>query len=232
VTLRQPSSGRTKITIANIHLHYMTAKGEGPLTDGSQKWWAGFRSICELFDIDIVAGDSNMALWKVVPTLRRHQREVALVSAFAFRKASTTAAIAEGNEDEDEDGVEENLDPASASAEPKRACATAEPATASVARRYTAEQLNAMTPPPDVHSDSCGIFLFKAASKIHRVFSVESFLMGRGLKTPRKAKAIRTRATRAASKQCERLSCTARRRSSTPATAGFCETFAKRNGPL
>ena len=189
VTLKQPWAGRTKITIANVHLHYMTAKGEGPFKDGSLKWWAGFRSILERFDVDIVAGDFNMALWKVVPTLRRHQRIVALVSAFAFCTASSTAAIAEGNEDEDEDGSEENLDPASGSAEPQRASATAEPATASAAarvehsRRYTAEQLNAMTPSSDVHSDSCGIFLLKTASKIHRILSVESFLRGSGLKT-------------------------------------------------
>ena len=187
VTLRQPWSGRTKITIANVHLHYMTAKGEGPFKDGSLKWWAGLRSILERFDVDIVAGDFNMALWKVVPTLRRHQRIVALVSAFAFCTASSTAAIAEGNEDED--GSDDNLDPASGSAEPQRASATAEPATASAAarvehsRRYTAEQLNAMTPSSDVHSDSCGIFLLKAASKIHRILSVESFLRGSGLKT-------------------------------------------------
>ena len=132
VTLKQPWSGRTTVKIANAHLHHMTAKGDGKFNLGSKKWWAGFRGLIERWDIDIVAGDFNMALWKVVPSLR-HERVVALVSAYAFCSATSNAAIAEGNEDED--GSEENLDPASGSAEPQRASATAEPATASAAAK-------------------------------------------------------------------------------------------------
>ena len=55
VTLKQPWAGRTKITIASVHLHYMTAKAQGPFKKHSQQWWAGFRSIIERYDIDIVA---------------------------------------------------------------------------------------------------------------------------------------------------------------------------------
>jgi hypothetical protein len=187
VTLKQPWSGRTTVKIANVHLHYMTAKGDGKFKACNQMWWAGFRRVIERWDIDIVAGDLNMALWKVVPMLRQ-ERVVALVSAYAFLAATSTVAIAEGNEDEA--SSEDNLDPASGSAEPQRASSTAEPATASAAakkdelsRRYTKEELHAMTPPPEVRSDSCGIFLFKTAKEIKRVKTVESFLLGSGLKT-------------------------------------------------
>jgi hypothetical protein len=183
VTLKQPWAGRTKIKIANVHLHYMTAKAQGPFKLHSQKWWAGFRSIIERWDIDIVAGDFNMSLWMVVPMLRP-TRVVALVSAYAFLQNPTTVAIAEGNEDEA--SSEDNLHPASGSAEPRRASATAEPATestAAVSSRYTEEELDSWTPPPDVHSDSCGIFLFKTATSIKRVLTVKSFLLGSGLET-------------------------------------------------
>ena len=181
VTLKQPWAGRTKIKIANVHLHYMTAKAQGPFKLHSQKWWAGFRSILERWDIDIIAGDFNMSLWMVVPILRT-TRIVSLVSAYAFLSDTSTVAIAEGNED---DASSED-DPASGSAEPRRASATAEPtteSTAAVSRRYTEEQLDSWTPPPDVHSDSCGIFLVKTAKSIKRVLTVESFLLGRGLQT-------------------------------------------------
>ena len=40
-----------------------------------------------------------------------------------------------------------------------------------------------MTPPPDVHSDSCGIFLFKTAASIKRVLTPKSLLLGSGLET-------------------------------------------------
>ena len=78
VTLKQPWSGRTTVKIANVHLHHMTAKGDGKFKVCSQKWRAGFRGLIERWDIDIAAGDFNMALWKVVPSLR-HERVVALV---------------------------------------------------------------------------------------------------------------------------------------------------------
>ena len=183
VTLKQPWAGRTKITIANVHLHYMTAKAQGPFKKHSQQWWAGFRSIIERYDIDIVAGDFNMALWMVVPMMRP-TRVVALVSAYVFLQNPTTVAIAEGNEDEA--SSDDNLHPASGSAEPRRASATAEPATessAAVSSRYTEEELDSWTPPPNVHSDSCGIFLFKTATSIKRVLTAKSFLLGSGLET-------------------------------------------------
>ncbi len=135
----------------------------------NQMWWAGFRRVIERWDIDIVAGDFNMALWRVVPMLRQ-ERVVVLVSAYGWCSATSNAATAEGNENED--GSEENWEPASWSAEPQRASATAEPATASAAaknelsRRYTKEELSAMTPPPEVRSDSRGIFFFKTAKEI------------------------------------------------------------------
>ena len=183
VTLKQPWAGRTKITIANVHLHHMTAKALGAFKRHSQQWWAGFRSIIERYDIDIVAGDFNMALWMVVPMMRP-TRVVALVSAYVFLQNPTTVAIAEGNEDEA--SSDDNLHPASGSAEPRRASATAEPATessAAVSSRYTEEELDSWTPPPNVHSDSCGIFLFKSATSIKRVLTAKSFLLGSGLKT-------------------------------------------------
>ena len=183
VTLKQPWSGRTTVKIANVHLHYMTAKAQGPFKLHSQRWWAGFRSIIERYDIDIVAGDFNMSLWYVVPMMRP-TRVVALVSAYVFLQNPTTVAIAEGNEDEA--SSDDNLHPASGSAEPRRASATAEPATessAAVSRRYTEEELESWTPPPNVHSDSCGIFLFKSATSIKRVLTAKSFLLGSGLKT-------------------------------------------------
>ena len=93
VTLKQPWSGRTTVKIANIHLHYMTEKGDGKFKACSQRGWAGFRRVIERWDIDIVAGD--MALWIVVPTLRK-TRVVALVSTYAFLPATSTVAIAEG----------------------------------------------------------------------------------------------------------------------------------------
>ena len=35
-----------------------------------------------------------------------------------------------------------------------------------------------MTPPPEVRSDSCGIFLIKSADDVKRILTVESFLRG------------------------------------------------------
>ena len=183
VTLKQPWAGRTKIKIANVHLHFMTAKAQGVFKEHSQRWWAGFRSILERWDIDIIAGDFNMSLWMVVPILRT-TRVVALVSAYAFLSDNAAGAIAEGTEDEA--SGEDHLHPASGSAEPRRASATAEPTTESTAaasRRYTKEELDSMTPPPDVHSDSCGIFLIKTAKSIKRALTVQSFLLGTGLQT-------------------------------------------------
>ena len=180
VTLKQPWSGRTTVTIANVHLHHMTAKVESGFKEGSQKWWAGFRALIGRWDIDIVAGDFNMALWNVVPSLRK-ERVVTLMSAYAWL-SGTAKSIHEDDEESGDSDV--TVDPASASAEPKRASATAEPATASAdarkepSRRYTEEELKAMTPPPEVRSDSCGIFLIKSADDVKRILTVESFLRG------------------------------------------------------
>jgi hypothetical protein len=70
-TLVKPWAGRTSVIIANVHLHHCTAKQAPGFQQGRENWWSGFRNILSRFEVDIIAGDFNMALWEVVPILAK-----------------------------------------------------------------------------------------------------------------------------------------------------------------
>ena len=72
------------LVVAVVHLHFTVGKNMKHFKEGHQEFWNKIAEFCRTFGIDILLGDFNMSLWRVVPELRRRGVPASLVAWYPW----------------------------------------------------------------------------------------------------------------------------------------------------
>ena len=73
---------------ANVHFHHLTAKKEQGFAKAHAQFWQCLAENITRYQVRLLAGDFNMALWCVVPELRRRGIRVDIAAWFPWRCTS------------------------------------------------------------------------------------------------------------------------------------------------
>ena len=74
-----------KHTVMAVHLHYMTAKKEKGFAKAYKDSWDELCTVINQYNVDVLAGDFNMALCEVIPEMRSRGLEISLASWYPWR---------------------------------------------------------------------------------------------------------------------------------------------------
>ena len=88
VVLRQPVAFLgDRVKVLCVHFHRMPAKKEKGFTDAYKKFWPYLKEVLTQEKTQVLFGDFNMSLWRVVPELRLLGVKVTLVAWFPWKSS-------------------------------------------------------------------------------------------------------------------------------------------------
>ena len=80
-----------EIVCAVVHLHNKVANNDKGFRQQQRAYWAQLHRVLVDHKVDVLMGDFNMALWKVVPELREMRLDIVLVSWYPWKSSDGDA---------------------------------------------------------------------------------------------------------------------------------------------
>ena len=88
VVFHKPVSGHKSLTVCNVHFHHLTAKKDKGLANAHKTFWDELARVIRGCGVQVLAGDFNMSLFCVVPSLRARGLVVNVAAWFPWIKQS------------------------------------------------------------------------------------------------------------------------------------------------
>lgn len=86
VVFKKPIAGHANLTIANVHLHHLTAKASQGFKTALNSFFDNLAEIILKYGVRVLTGDFNMSMYQVVPMLRDRKVAIHLAAWFPWMK--------------------------------------------------------------------------------------------------------------------------------------------------
>ena len=98
VVWKKPMAGRAELIILNVHMHPQTAKKAKGFHASHFRLFDMMDHLMRAHDVDIIAGDFNMALWRFAPEMRNRRHTITAMAWYAWGLVGEAPTVVEQTE--------------------------------------------------------------------------------------------------------------------------------------